>query len=328
MGQKVHPVALRLQTNRTSDSAWYSDFHYSNLAFFDASLRQYIDSLYTHARLYPGRAVSHVYPKRTLFYVLSHAPSVRERSRSHSFIKRDFKAAQPQILGSTGGKELPFCIPSLFGMDGDTLRGKAFELSVFHEICLRFLLTQYHAQLQRNLHLPSIHRTPSFIYQLRHLLESSSKSGEPEKCKLLTSEGRHVRALQESRPQGELVDHLEAYLGKTTETYFTLFPFMQKTVLQSAHTLAYMIQSSLEKKKSLRSIWTRILEEKTQETGRIQGIRIVCAGRLGGVEMARVETRKWGQTPLQSFSKKIDYANRSAHTLFGRVGIKVWISYS
>ena len=59
----------------------------------------------------------------------------------------------------------------------------------------------------------------------------------------------------------------------------------------------------------------------------IQGMRIVCSGRLGGVEMARVESKKYGQTSLHVFSNHIDFAVDQAYTLFGLIGVKVWICY-
>jgi len=44
--------------------------------------------------------------------------------------------------------------------------------------------------------------------------------------------------------------------------------------------------------------------------------------------MAKVESRKWGQTPLHTFSQKVDYSATTANTSFGKIGVKVWISYA
>lgn len=56
-----------------------------------------------------------------------------------------------------------------------------------------------------------------------------------------------------------------------------------------------------------------------------QGIKIRCAGRLGGAEMARAEEYKQGRTPLQTLRADIDYALVEAHTIYGKIGVKVWI---
>ncbi len=56
-----------------------------------------------------------------------------------------------------------------------------------------------------------------------------------------------------------------------------------------------------------------------------EGIRIMCAGRLGGAEMARTEQYKEGRIPLHTLRADIDYANGRAETIYGAIGIKVWI---
>src|SRR3989338_747565 len=56
-----------------------------------------------------------------------------------------------------------------------------------------------------------------------------------------------------------------------------------------------------------------------------QGIKIVCAGRLGGSEMKRREWLREGRVPLQTLRADIDYAQSEALTTFGRIGVKVWI---
>ena len=57
-----------------------------------------------------------------------------------------------------------------------------------------------------------------------------------------------------------------------------------------------------------------------------EGIKVKCAGRLGGIEMARKETYKEGKIPLQTFRSDIDYGFTEAHTTYGSIGVKVWIS--
>lgn len=56
-----------------------------------------------------------------------------------------------------------------------------------------------------------------------------------------------------------------------------------------------------------------------------EGIKIRVSGRLGGAEMARSEEYKQGRTPLHTFRADIDYALSEAHTIYGIIGIKVWI---
>ena len=55
------------------------------------------------------------------------------------------------------------------------------------------------------------------------------------------------------------------------------------------------------------------------------GIRIACAGRLGGAEIARREWYRDGRVPLHTIRADIDYGLAEAHTTFGAIGVKVWI---
>ena len=55
------------------------------------------------------------------------------------------------------------------------------------------------------------------------------------------------------------------------------------------------------------------------------GIRIQCAGRLGGAEMSRREWYREGRVPLHTLRAKIDYGTALARTTMGSIGIKVWI---
>ena len=57
----------------------------------------------------------------------------------------------------------------------------------------------------------------------------------------------------------------------------------------------------------------------------VEGIKVKVSGRLGGAEMARSEEYKEGRTPLHTFRADIDYALKEAHTIYGIIGVKVWI---
>lgn len=56
-----------------------------------------------------------------------------------------------------------------------------------------------------------------------------------------------------------------------------------------------------------------------------QGIKVRISGRLNGADMARSEEFKQGRTPLHTFRADIDYALEEALTIYGKIGVKVWI---
>lgn len=99
---------------------------------------------------------------------------------------------------------------------------------------------------------------------------------------------------------------------------------------QSAGFLADEIVYFLERRVTFRRLKNKIIK-KVMENPSIRGIRINCSGRVGGkskkAQRAKTESVKAGQTSRNTFSSKIDFAARTARTIFGSVGIKVWICY-
>lgn len=90
-----------------------------------------------------------------------------------------------------------------------------------------------------------------------------------------------------------------------------------------AKIIADSISQQLEKRVSFR----RAMKRSMQSAMRLgcKGIRINCAGRLGGAEIARMEWYREGQVPLHTIRADIDYATSSAFTTYGVIGVKVWV---
>jgi len=90
-----------------------------------------------------------------------------------------------------------------------------------------------------------------------------------------------------------------------------------------AQLVADNIAQQLEHRVSTRRALKRAVQN-AMRTG-AEGIRINCAGRLGGAEIARTVWYREGRVPLHTLRADIDYAVASAHTTYGVCGIKVWI---
>ncbi|HYC34720.1 MAG TPA: 30S ribosomal protein S3, partial [Candidatus Paceibacterota bacterium] len=88
--------------------------------------------------------------------------------------------------------------------------------------------------------------------------------------------------------------------------------------------VAMMIAEALEKRVPFRRVMKQTIE-KVMANREVKGIKIYLGGRLGGAEMARSETMKKGQVPLQTIRADIDYATTKATIPQGDLGIKVWI---
>ncbi len=83
------------------------------------------------------------------------------------------------------------------------------------------------------------------------------------------------------------------------------------------------IAQQLERRVSFRRAMKRAVQNAMRMGA--QGVRINCAGRLGGAEIARMEWYREGRVPLHTLRADIDYAHVEALTAYGIIGIKVWI---
>lgn len=90
---------------------------------------------------------------------------------------------------------------------------------------------------------------------------------------------------------------------------------------------ANIVAESIAKQLEARINYRRAIKMAIQSTIRAgaEGIKVRIAGRLNGAEMARTEEYKEGRTPLHTFRADIDYALKEAQTVYGKIGIKVWI---
>ncbi len=87
--------------------------------------------------------------------------------------------------------------------------------------------------------------------------------------------------------------------------------------------MAEGIAVQLEKRIAYRRAMRKAVESALRQGAK--GIKIMCSGRLGGVEIARTEWYLRGQLPLQTLKADIDYGFTEAFTTYGQIGIKVWI---
>jgi small subunit ribosomal protein S3 len=90
-----------------------------------------------------------------------------------------------------------------------------------------------------------------------------------------------------------------------------------------AALVADSIARQLEGRVSFRRAMKKSLAA-TMKMGAV-GIKVQCAGRLGGAEIARTEKYRNGRVPLHTLRADIDYATATAHTTYGCIGVKVWI---
>jgi len=91
----------------------------------------------------------------------------------------------------------------------------------------------------------------------------------------------------------------------------------------NAYLIAEYIAGQLERRVSFRRVVRQAIQ-RAQRAG-IQGIRIQVGGRLNGAEIARTEWTREGRVPLHTLRADIDYAYCTAKTIYGILGVKVWV---
>ena len=94
----------------------------------------------------------------------------------------------------------------------------------------------------------------------------------------------------------------------------------------NAVLVAENICSQLERRIGFRRAMKRSIQI-AMDMG-VDGIKINCAGRLGGAELARIEQYKDGRVPLHTLRANIDYGFAEANTTAGKIGVKVWICHN
>jgi small subunit ribosomal protein S3 len=90
---------------------------------------------------------------------------------------------------------------------------------------------------------------------------------------------------------------------------------------------AQLVADNVSHQLAQRISFRRAMKRAVQSAMRMgaQGIKIKCGGRLGGAEIARVEGYHEGRVPLHTLRADVDYAQSTAKTTFGTIGVKVWI---
>jgi small subunit ribosomal protein S3 len=124
--------------------------------------------------------------------------------------------------------------------------------------------------------------------------------------------------------RGAEADRLRRHLGRMTKNANVQLNIQEiKQPELDAALIAQGIADQLTRRISFRRAMKRAIQTVEKAGG--QGVRVQCAGRLGGSEMSRKESYREGRVPLHTLRADIDFGFREARTSTGRVGVKVWI---
>jgi small subunit ribosomal protein S3 len=166
-------------------------------------------------------------------------------------------------------------------------------------------------------------------YRIRTFLKKKLEGAAVPRILIERAASRCRVTIQTARPgvvigrKGAEIDKLKEELSKMTgkEIYVDIVEIKSPDL--DAQLVAENIAVQLERRVSFRRAMKKALQV-TKDMG-AQGIKIRCAGRLGGAELARVESYHWGRVPLHTLRAEIDYGFAEAKTLYGKLGVKCWI---
>ncbi|MCA9594614.1 MAG: 30S ribosomal protein S3 [Myxococcales bacterium] len=103
--------------------------------------------------------------------------------------------------------------------------------------------------------------------------------------------------------------------------------FIDVQEVRKAETNAQLVAENIATQLERRIAFRRAMKKALSTAMKFgaKGVRIRCAGRLGGSEMGRVETYREGRVPLHTLRADVDFGLAEARTTYGTIGVKVWI---
>lgn len=164
---------------------------------------------------------------------------------------------------------------------------------------------------------------------VRNYVRNRLKKAGISRIQIERTAKRAVITIHTSRPgivigkSGKEIAQLEEELKKITSKEVKILINEIKRPELDAHLVAEAIAGQLEGRISFR----RAMKQAITAAMRMgaEGVRVMTAGRLGGSDIARTEQYKEGRIPLQTIRADIDYSTATARTIYGAIGVKVWI---
>ncbi len=164
---------------------------------------------------------------------------------------------------------------------------------------------------------------------IRNYIRSRLKKAGISRIQVERTPKRAVITIHTSRPgivigrSGKEITQLEEELKKISNKEVKILIHEIKRPELDANLVAGVIAQQIEGRISFR----RAMKQAITASMRMgaEGIRVMCGGRLGGAEIARREQYKEGRIPLHTLRADIDYATSTANTIYGTIGVKVWI---
>jgi small subunit ribosomal protein S3 len=176
---------------------------------------------------------------------------------------------------------------------------------------------------------PKLLREDIFI---RRFLKEALKEASVDRIDIERSRGKLTININAAKPGliigrgGSGIEELKKkiqkkFLDKDTKLQINITEVSVPNL--AANVIVQSIREDIEKRIPFRRVMKQNIDKVVKAGG--QGVKIILAGRLNGVEIARSEKLTQGKIPLQTLRANIDYSRGVANTIYGVIGIKVWI---
>src|SRR6266513_2536433 len=165
--------------------------------------------------------------------------------------------------------------------------------------------------------------------QIRDLLKKKLETASVPRILIERAANRCRITILTARPgvvigrKGAEIDKLKEELSKMTGKEIYVDIQEVKTPETDAQLVAENVALQLERRISFRCAMKKAVQV-AMDFGAV-GIKVRCAGRLGGAELARTEMYHEGRVPLHTLRANIDYGFAEANTVYGKLGVKCWI---
>lgn len=353
MSQKIHPTSIRLRGQRTFESSWYEDsWNYLKEFKKDQVIRHTIESLFhilslNISNLFLGRIFiqkSHKHLVVVVVFYKKNMPQVKRKRLTFAFQKSSHSENQIKVLKNHHVHQNLTQLENLVSLSEKNHLNSLFSQVLFRkkqETRFQFLesLMFYKARSDDKLDQSKIYPLVLKMLYLASLKNLAKKTVLPYQWQKhwnnqntnLDSQGieqinsKYFLKTQKTHP---FFLYLENALSALLNQSVLVYPLVSRRMDQSAFFLAHQLVDLFEKNQKKKRMPYKLIKKLVSNLSKkCLGIRILCSGRLGGVEMARKFSIKKGQTSLNVFSQRVDFAQHQALTRYGILGIKVWISY-
>jgi small subunit ribosomal protein S3 len=168
-------------------------------------------------------------------------------------------------------------------------------------------------------------------FKIRKFIKAKLYSAGISKVEIERAGNKAILKIWTAKPgmiigrKGAEVEELRKELERITKKQILIEPKeIQKPEIE-AQLISENIAQQLEKRISYRRAMKKAMQTAMAPDSGALGIKVCCAGRLAGAEIARTEWYVEGRVPLQTLRADIDYGTATAFTTYGTIGVKVWV---